>query len=59
MTNALDVELQDSEQFDEIQLLAELMVRASESMDALDLPTIDATLGIERVVDLPAQRSAN
>ncbi len=59
MSNALDVELQDSEQFDEIQLLAELMVRATESMDALDLPTIDATLGIERVVGLPAQRTAN
>ncbi len=54
MTNALDVELQDSEQFDEILLLGELMVLASESMGSLDLNTIDATLGVPHT--LPVQR---
>jgi hypothetical protein len=56
MTNALDVKLQDDEQFDEIQLLAELMVQASESLEALDLSTIDATLGLDPLAELPSQR---
>ena len=58
MSNALDVKLQDDEQFDEIQLLAELMVRATESLGALDLPTIDSTLGLQPVAGLPTQRCA-
>lgn len=54
MANTFDVELQDPEQFDEIQLLGELMVLASESLGTLDLGTIDATLGVRD--DLPNQR---
>lgn len=54
MANTFDVELQDPEQFDEIQLLGELMVLASESLGTLDLGTIDATLGVRD--DLPTQR---
>lgn len=57
MFNALDVELQDAEQFDEIQLLGELMVLASESLEALDVTTIDATLGLE--LHVPDQRRAS
>ena len=58
MSNALDVELQDAEQFDEIQLLGELMVLASESLGALDINTIDVTLGIAGLC-LPDQRRAS
>lgn len=60
MINALDVELQDHEQFDEIVLLGELMVLASESMGALDLRTIDATLGVQEIRGrrVPGQRCA-
>jgi hypothetical protein len=57
MSHMLDVELQDHEQIDEIELLTELMVLASETQGALDLPTIDATLGL--VSRLPQQRRAN
>lgn len=57
MGNALDVRLQDDEQFDEIQLLGELMVLASESLEALDVTTIDATLGLE--LHVPDQRRAS
>lgn len=57
MFNALDVEMQDDEQFDEIQLLGELMVLASESLEALDVSTIDATLGLE--LHVPDQRRAS
>ncbi|HSJ19727.1 MAG TPA: hypothetical protein VK964_04045 [Nocardioidaceae bacterium] len=46
MPRTFDVELQDMEQIDEIELLAELMVLASETRGALDLSTIDATLGL-------------
>lgn len=55
MNNTLDVDLEDSEQFDEIQLLGELMVLASESMGALDPRTIDATLGVH-TSRVPGQR---
>ncbi len=60
MHNALDVDLQDMEQFDEICLLGELMVLASESMDALDLGRIDAILGLSSAATphLPGQRQA-
>jgi hypothetical protein len=55
MSNLLDTELHDSEQIDEIELLTELMVLASETQGTLDLPTIDATLGLD---GLPQQRRA-
>lgn len=55
MDNVFDVDLDDPEQFGEIQLLGELMVLASESMGALDLRTIDATLGVD-ATPLPGQR---
>ena len=55
MDNVLDVDLEDPEQFGEIQLLGELMVLASETMGALDLRTIDATLGVD-AAPLPEQR---
>jgi hypothetical protein len=55
MSSPLDVELQDDEQLDEIRLLGELMVLASESQGALDLTTIDAGLGVRRPA-LPGQR---
>lgn len=58
MNNTLDVDLEDSEQFDEIQLLGELMVLASESMGALDPRTIDATLGVKKA-PLPEQRRSH
>ena len=54
MQNTLDVDLEDTEQHDEIQLLAELMVLASESMGALDPARIDETLGVRE--NLPGQR---
>ena len=54
MANICDVELQDTEQFDEIQLLGELMVLASESLGTLDLASIDKTLGVRS--GLPIQR---
>jgi hypothetical protein len=56
MSHAFDVELQDLEQIDEIELLTELMVLASETQGALDLPTIDATLGLDSA--FPQQRRA-
>jgi hypothetical protein len=59
MRSVFDVELEDFEQSDEIHLLAELMVLASESMDTLDLPTIDATLGVQPFSGLPEQRRAS
>lgn len=46
MANVCDVELQDFERLDEIELLGELMVLASESAEALDLAAIDETLGV-------------
>jgi hypothetical protein len=55
MQNTLDVDLEDSEQYDEIRLLGELMVLASESMGTLDAGTIDATLGLRRA-PFPEQR---
>jgi hypothetical protein len=57
MPHTFDVELQDMEQIDEIELLTELMVLASETQGALDLTTIDATLGLGS--DLPQQRRAS
>ena len=60
MQSVFDVDLEDAEQVDEIQLLAELMVLASEATGALDLSTIDATLGLDRpLVNLPEQRRAS
>lgn len=55
MSHTLDVELHDTEQFDEIQLLGELIVLASEAVEDLDLETIDATL-LLGTVKLPEQR---
>jgi len=55
MGNTFDVDLDDPEQFDEIRLLGDLMVLASESTGALDRGTIDATLGVEGS-SLPEQR---
>lgn len=54
MANVCDVELHDFERFDEIQLLGELMVLASNSVGALDLAAIDETLCAPPV--LPSQR---
>lgn len=45
MINALDVDLHDHEQDDEIALLAELMVLASSSDGPLDRRTVDRLLG--------------
>jgi hypothetical protein len=60
MSDTLDVDLQDDEQSDEIQLLAELMVLASECSGALDERTIDETLGLtETKKPLPFQRRRN
>lgn len=57
MSDTLDVDLQDGEQSDEIELLAELMVLASESSGALELRAIDETLGLtETPTQLPVQR---
>jgi hypothetical protein len=56
MTDPLDVDLEDEEQIDEIELLGELMVLASAAPDELDPGTIDATLGVARLI--PAQRVA-
>lgn len=58
MNHALDVELHDPELNTEIQLLAELMVIASEYIGSLDLATIDETLGLGPVdqIELPQQR---
>lgn len=58
MQNTLDVDLEDSEQYDEIRLLGELMVLASESMGALDPATIDALLGVSDA-QLPEQRRSS
>ena len=54
MANVCDVELHDSERFDEIQLLGELMVLASTSVATLDLAAIDETLCAHPA--LPSQR---
>lgn len=59
MRSVFDVELEDTEQSDEIHLLGELMVLASESVAALDLPTIDATLGVRSFTAVPEQRRAS
>jgi hypothetical protein len=59
MRSVFDVELEDTEQSAEIYLLAELMVLASESVDVLDLHTIDATLGLQPFAALPEQRRAS
>jgi hypothetical protein len=60
MSDTLDVDLQDDEQSDEIQLLAELMVLASECSGTLDERTIDETLGLtETEKPLPFQRRRN
>ena len=62
MRSVFDVDLEDAEQVHEIQLLAELMVLASESTSTLDLGTIDAILGLAPaapVVALPEQRRAS
>jgi hypothetical protein len=56
MSHTLDVELHDTEQFDEIQLLGELIVLASEAAEDLDLETIDATLLLGGTARLPEQR---
>ncbi len=60
MTSSLDVNLNDDELTTEIQLLAELMVLASESPSSLDAGTIDATLGVSHTdeLELPRQRLA-
>lgn len=59
MTSSLDVDLNDDELTDEIRLLAELMVIASESPTVLDLQVIDATLGVRpEPPSLPRQRVA-
>ena len=44
MTNALDIELHDAELIDEITLVSELMVAASESEVPLSQERIDAIL---------------
>lgn len=57
MTSSLDVDLNDDELTDEIRLLAELMVIASESSTVLDPHVIDATLGVRpEPTSLPLQR---
>ena len=56
MNDALDVDLEDDEQIAEIELLSELMALAGEGAAALDLSTIDATLGLGQ--EIPAQRLA-
>jgi len=55
MINALAAELRDTEQLDEILLLGELMVLATECMGSLDLRSIDAALGVEQL-PFPGQR---
>lgn len=61
MRNTLDVELQDMEQFDEICLLGELMVLASESQGTLDPGLVDVILGLTSSASphLPDQRRAS
>jgi hypothetical protein len=54
MANVCDVELHDFERFEEIELLGELIVLASESLGALDVAAIDETLGVHPA--LPSQR---
>ena len=46
MTDALDLDLHDTELDDEIHLLAELMVAAAESPRSLSQSDIDAILGV-------------
>lgn len=45
MTDALDLDLQDSELIDEIHLVADLMVAAAQSPHPLSEEQIDAILG--------------
>lgn len=62
MTSTLDVDLFDTDLSDEIQLLAELIVVATESEDSLDAGTIDLLLGVRasrHAVDVPRQRLAS
>jgi len=54
MANDCDVELHDFERFEEIQLLGELIVLASESVGVPDIAAIDETLGVHP--GLPSQR---
>lgn len=46
MSDNLDVDLHDRELIDEIELVTELMVLASEASSDLDQDTIDAVLGL-------------
>ena len=46
MHDLLDVDLQDTELSTEIELLAELIVVASESDATLDVRTLDLVLGV-------------
>ena len=59
MMSSFDVDLNDDELNDEIQLLAELMVIASESSAALDPRIVDETLGVhpEAGPSFPTQRA--
>lgn len=59
MMSSFDVDLNDDELNDEIQLLAELMVIASESSTALDPRVVDETLGVHPEVgpSFPSQRA--
>lgn len=59
MTNMSDVDLTDTDLATEIELLAELIVAASESEGPLDERTIDLTLGLRspsHAVAFPSQR---
>ena len=44
--NALDVPLQDDEQLEEVELLADLMVAADRAERALDKDEVDRLLGL-------------
>jgi hypothetical protein len=61
MNDALDVDLQDAELIAEIQLIADLMVVASESSGAVSQRVLDETLGVEYAVKqgFPEQRSVH
>jgi hypothetical protein len=59
VNHTLDIDLYDAELNTEIQLLAELMVLGSESVDTLDRGTIDAVLGVRPGAAVPAQRQAS
>lgn len=63
-TDTLDVDLHDAELTDEIHLVTELMVLASEVAGPLDQQTVDAVLGVHPPLDggqqglgLPEQRT--